>query len=171
VAALNPSITELAGELADGVIFYVMTPDAVNEVLPHLKAGAEKAGRNPAEVDVTCLILASPDDGEDGMFTLKLQLAGFSGSPPYKRRLSESGFAKEMEGASKALADGDQKAAANAISDRMAESIALVGDPSKWDGLLKKYHDAGVDEPIIFPTGAAQGSMDLMRKAVNANIR
>ena len=170
VAALNPSITQLAGEVADGVVFYVMTPDAVTDVLPHLRAGAEKAGRQASDVDVTCFILASPGESEEDTYNLKLQLAGFSASGPYKRRLSESGFAMEMEAASKALAVGDSRAAANAISDRMAESMAFIGDPSRWDGLLKKYRDSGVDEPIIFPTRAAQRSMDLMRRAVNANL-
>jgi len=170
VAALNPDISELAGEVADGAIFYVMTPDAVRDVLPSVRAGAKKAGRKPSDVDITCFVLASPGETEEDMFGLKSQLAGFSSSPPYKRRLSESGFAKEMEGATKAIAAGDTKAAAKAVSDRMAESIALVGNPSKWNTLLKKYRDAGVDEPIVFPTGAAQKSFELTRKCLDANM-
>ena len=170
VAALNPSITQLAGEVADGVIFYVMTPDAVKEVLPYLKLGAEKAGRKVSDIAVTCFILANPDDSQEGIHSLKLQLSGFAASPPYKRRLSESGFSKEMEGAAKALANGDLNGAANAISDRMAESIAFIGDPSKWNDLINKYRAAGVDEPIIFPTGTSQQSMQLMRKALSIDL-
>ena len=170
VAALNPSITRLAGEVSDGVIFYVMTPDAVKDVLPYLRLGAKEAGRKPSDITVTCFILANPDDSEKGIHALKLQLAGFAASPPYKRRLSESGFSKEIEDAAKALADGDSNRAAKAISDRMAESIAFIGNPSKWNDLINKYRAAGVDEPIIFPTGASQQSMELMRKALSIDL-
>lgn len=169
VAALGATITELAGEIADGVLFYVMTPEAVEDAMHHLKAGAEKAGRKVSDIDAGCLILANPDpDNDRAMSTLKQQIAGFSRSAAYRRLLEESGFSNEMDAAAKALSEGDQKGAAKAISDKMADSLALIGDPSQWGKKIQKYRDAGLDLPIIFPTAAAQGSMELLRKSIIA---
>src|SRR5262249_62106073 len=52
VAALMPAMLELAGEIADGVILNFMPVDAVPRMLAHVRAGAERAGRDPARIEV-----------------------------------------------------------------------------------------------------------------------
>src|SRR6266436_3412244 len=52
VAALMPPMLELAGEVADGVILNFMPVDAVPRMLAHVRAGAERAGRDPAALEV-----------------------------------------------------------------------------------------------------------------------
>src|SRR6185436_8862914 len=52
IAALMPPMLELAGEIADGVILNFMPVDAVPRMLAHVRAGAERAGRDPARLEV-----------------------------------------------------------------------------------------------------------------------
>src|SRR5207253_8862859 len=52
VGALMPPMLELAGEVADGVILNFMPVDAVPRMLAHVRAGAERAGRDPATLEV-----------------------------------------------------------------------------------------------------------------------
>src|SRR6184192_772843 len=52
VGALMPPMLELAGEIADGVILNFMPVDAVPRMLAHVRAGAARAGRDPATLEV-----------------------------------------------------------------------------------------------------------------------
>ena len=52
-ATHGPQVTRLAGEIADGVLIAdTMVPAAVDHYLEQVRAGAAKAGRDPAAIDV-----------------------------------------------------------------------------------------------------------------------
>lgn len=51
MAADGPRASELAGELADGVIFGSIHPEKVKWHMELIEKGAEKAGRDPSEID------------------------------------------------------------------------------------------------------------------------
>src|SRR5256886_4009781 len=52
VGAPMPPMLELAGEVADGGILNFMPVEAVPRMLAHVRAGAERAGRDPAALEV-----------------------------------------------------------------------------------------------------------------------
>ena len=53
VAATNPKLIEVAGEVADGVMVQVgVHPQIVEKVRAHVAAGARRAGRNSDEIDL-----------------------------------------------------------------------------------------------------------------------
>ncbi|HLX36580.1 MAG TPA: LLM class flavin-dependent oxidoreductase, partial [Candidatus Binataceae bacterium] len=52
LAALNAPMLQLAGELADGVLMNYSPPEAMPAMIEEIHAGAKKAGRNPADIDV-----------------------------------------------------------------------------------------------------------------------
>src|SRR6202140_5464523 len=51
LAALNAPMLQLAGELADGVLMNYSPPEAIPAMIKEIHAGAQKAGRNPADAD------------------------------------------------------------------------------------------------------------------------
>src|SRR5207237_1037763 len=52
-ATHGPQVTRLAGEIADGVLIAnTMVPAAGDHYLEQVRAGAAKAGRDPAAIDV-----------------------------------------------------------------------------------------------------------------------
>jgi 5,10-methylenetetrahydromethanopterin reductase len=56
VGASGPKLLAIAGEIADGVmLFGPVSPALVNFVMRHVRAGAERAGRDPDELYVTCM--------------------------------------------------------------------------------------------------------------------
>ena len=55
VAALGPQMLELTGELADGVLLNWTASNYLERAIHHLRRGAEKAGRDPSEIDVAGL--------------------------------------------------------------------------------------------------------------------
>src|SRR6185295_7085563 len=66
VAAVNPTMCRIAGEVADGVRPHpVCTPTYIREVmLPAVARGATSAGRDPARIAVAMkpLICTAPDE-------------------------------------------------------------------------------------------------------------
>ena len=56
LAALGPKMCELAGEVADGVLLNWIPPSAVPASIGHVEAGARKAGRSLADVDVAVYV-------------------------------------------------------------------------------------------------------------------
>ena len=54
VAASGPKTLELAGEIADGVIIQTgLLPEVIEDLLAHVRRGAEKAGRDYDKIDKT----------------------------------------------------------------------------------------------------------------------
>ena len=72
VAGTAPLMQQLGGEIGDGLLTpSITTPDFVRYTLGNVRIGAEKAGRDPASVDVGCTVVASihatdRDAGRDG---------------------------------------------------------------------------------------------------------
>jgi 5,10-methylenetetrahydromethanopterin reductase len=67
IAAHGPRTIEVAGEVADGVLLQVgIHPKAMELARQHLEAGARRAGRNPAELEVVlCATTIIMDDQQE----------------------------------------------------------------------------------------------------------
>jgi 5,10-methylenetetrahydromethanopterin reductase len=56
VSASGPKTLELAGEIADGVILFgAVSPSLIDFCLNHVRAGAERAGRDPRKIYTLCM--------------------------------------------------------------------------------------------------------------------
>ena len=128
IGALALETVDLAGETADGVMLYLSPPERVKIAIDRLRRSATKGGRNPDAIDVTLGIpIYLSDDIEAARAAARRNLV-FSGSLPFYNRLfRKSGFVTEAEGMSQGMANGNQAAAAAAVSDAMIDSMCLVG--------------------------------------------
>lgn len=54
VAAYGPKALRLAGRCSEGVIFQIADPFVIEWGMQHVRAGAEEAGRDPAEIAIHC---------------------------------------------------------------------------------------------------------------------
>lgn len=56
VAASGPKSLELAGEIADGVILFgAVSPSLIDFCMNHVRAGADRAGRDPKKIYTLCM--------------------------------------------------------------------------------------------------------------------
>lgn len=56
ISASGPKTLELAGEMADGVILFgAVSPSLINYCMDHVRAGAERAGRDPKKIYTLCM--------------------------------------------------------------------------------------------------------------------
>jgi alkanesulfonate monooxygenase SsuD/methylene tetrahydromethanopterin reductase-like flavin-dependent oxidoreductase (luciferase family) len=151
-AALAPRMIELAGELADGVIFNLFPLARYPRALAAFHRGAARGGRNPDTLEVCHFTTAYlSDDRAAALHEAKRMLARYANLPFYGNMLAASGFQAEVAAVRAAWRTRDVGAAEAAVSDEMADAVTLVGDPESCRARLRAYHMAGAALTIVFP--------------------
>ena len=152
IAALGPQMLEMVGELADGVLMNWTAVDYLGEAIGHIKRGAEKAGRDPNEIDIAGYVrVAVGDNLTESRVSLRRQVARYASNPFYRNFFAQTGFDKEMSAAAAALADGNLDKAADSITEEMQDQVAIVGTVEECRAALEKRRTAGLQLPVIAP--------------------
>ena len=153
LSALFPKMTELCGEIADGVILTRSTLASAAAACARVAVGAARAGRDPDRIEIASLLPASiAPDREAALAAARPGLAFYAGFfPRYNRLLAESGFPDEATAVAKAWAAGDTAGAARAVTDEMIAATGIAGTPAQCRERIDAYRDSGLDLPIISP--------------------
>lgn len=152
LGALSPRMLRLAGELADGALPLLFPPEHYEAVLPLLAAGAARAGRSPADLDVAacvwCSIAADRAAAEDALKD-KIAYYGHALSPLIWDRL---GLTKaDFLPIERALmAERDPAKARALVTDRMLQ-IGIVGTPRDLVARLEGLYARGVRHLSLGP--------------------
>jgi 5,10-methylenetetrahydromethanopterin reductase len=141
---------ELAGEIADGVLINASHPKDFEVAVEQIKKGAEKAGRDPSEVDVTAYACFSIDkDPVKAVNAAKVVVAFIvAGSPDLV--LERHGIpveAKSQIGA--AIAKGDFGALMGGlVTPEMIEAFAICGTPEDCMKRIRDLETIGVTQIV-----------------------
>lgn len=170
LSALFPKMTELCGEIADGVILTRGTLASASTARAHVAAGAARAGRPAAAVEIASLLPASvASDRKDALAAARPGLAFYAGFfPRYNRLLAENGFPDEAAAVAKAWAAGDTSGAERAVTDEMIAATGIAGTPAECRDRLDAYRASGLDLPIISPFARGPGARDRFLTAIEA---
>lgn len=170
ISALFPKMMRLCGEVADGVILTRSTLDTAAHIRPLIAEGAEQAGRDPAQVDVTSLlpmaVAETLDAARDIMRPGVAFYAGFF--PRYNRLIAEYGFPGEAAAIAKAWSQGDRTGAARLVSDALVDATGIVGTPDDCRARIAEYRESGLDLPIISPFARGPGAKQVFEAAIRA---
>lgn len=147
VAAVNPWMLRMAGEVADGVHVHPLnTPTYLAEtVLPELEAGAAKAGRTRTDLQVIVPAFAAPGDTPEQIHALRemarMQTAFYGSTPNYAFIFDQVGFEGTTERIREKQKVGDFGGMAACIPDDLLEHFCLSGDwATVADGLIARFH-------------------------------
>jgi probable F420-dependent oxidoreductase len=152
VAALMPPMLELAGEIADGVILNFMPADAVPRMLGHVRAGAARAGRDAAELEVVARFqTVVTDDVPAARDALRQMMGPYFATSVYNRFVAWCGFAEEARAIDAAWRARDRTRNVAAVSDEMIDRLAIIGTPEHCRQRLAAFVEAGVTTPMIQP--------------------
>lgn len=164
IAGLTKGAARLAGEVADGIMPYMSTPEYIKKLAGYVAEGAKAAGRDPSEIDITLGIPSVvSDDLELARKAGKRGLSGYLRFPFYQRLMTNNGFGGEID---KIKGGADP---AEVFSDEMLDAVALVGPAERCRERLEAYRKAGVSLPIIVPNAAGkQSNVDVMKITVAA---
>lgn len=152
LGALNRRMLRLAGELADGVILNMVPERALPQVLGEVRAGAEAAGRDPAELEVVArLHVVLTDDAERDRQVVRLGFGAYAATSVYNRFFRWIGFEDEAAGIAEAFGVGDRAGVAAAMSDELCDAIAICGDEEHVAGRIRAYAQGGIDVCALNP--------------------
>ncbi len=153
VATVSEGLARIAGEIADGLLFVLVSPTRVSELVKAAQEGAERANRSFDEVDVACYLPTFlMKDPEKAMNGARQTVAGYGRSKHYRRLYRKMGFAKEADLLREAWAKGGMENAMSQVPERMARDLVLVGSPEDCMKKVEEYRRAGVKLPVIQPS-------------------
>jgi 5,10-methylenetetrahydromethanopterin reductase len=149
LAGVSRPMVKLAGEIGDGVIFNFFPPARVKEAMGELAEGAQKAGRDPKQIEATLFATAFiSDDIEAARRPARKLLSRYGALRFYGNMMSYSGFEREIEGIRAAGRDAD--AAMKAVSNELIDATLLVGSEARIRERLQELCAPGIGTAIIF---------------------
>ena len=160
--SLAPKSQMMAGELADGVLLTCMNPERPEIIDDRLRAGFDKAGNGKSfdnfDVAPTVAVIMG-DDLERCRTPLKFQLALYIGGMGsrtknfYKDYVSLAGFEEEAQKIQDLYLDGKRNEAVAAVSDKMVDTLYLVGTADHIRDRVEAWKETNVGTLIV---GTAQ---------------
>ena len=171
IAAVGPKMTELGGEIADGLLPYMVPLSRMSAYLESRDRGAIRAGRDPRDVEIDLGIHTFLcDDLAFAREAARQTLTYWLGLPAYNNSIRESGYEQEAESIKRAFESGDQKALRDGITDAIIDEFCLVGPPERCRERLAAFLEAGVDMPalMIDPVLAGESYQDAVERTLKA---
>jgi F420-dependent oxidoreductase-like protein len=158
LAAIGPKNTALAGEIADGWIPTLFSPEHARELRGALEEGAARSGRSLDGFDVAPTVNVCIDDDEkkarDLMRPFIALYVGGMGSRKqnfYNSLVQRYGFEAEAAEIQDLFLEGKRDEAMAAIPDALIDSVSLCGRKDRVRERLDAYRDAGVGTLGITP--------------------
>jgi probable F420-dependent oxidoreductase len=148
LAAVGERMTEVAGEVADGMLVHAFTTERyVREVtLPALERGFARSGRRRADFEISgpLFIVTGNNDEEleQAKQGTKQQIAFYGSTPAYRGVLELHGWGELQTELNALSKQGEWVKMGELITDDILDTFAVVGEPEAVPGLmLERYGD------------------------------
>jgi probable F420-dependent oxidoreductase len=151
LAAVGEKMTEVAGEVADGIIIHGFTTERyVKEVtMPAIERGLQASGRERSSFQVSGPLFVVTGRNDEEMATaargVRQQIAFYGSTPAYRGVLELHGWGDlqtELNGLSK---QGRWVEMGELIDDQILQAFAVVADPEGVGAELKRRYGGIVD--------------------------
>ena len=159
LAAIGPKNTALAGEIADGWLPTLLSPEHVGEFVPLLEEGAARApGKSLDGFDIapTVNVMVSDDvaAARDAMRPFLALYVGGMGSREknfYNQLAQRYGHEDAARRVQDLYLDGKREEAMAALPDELIDTVTLCGPRDAVRERLEVYRAAGVGTLIVSP--------------------
>src|SRR5256885_7179635 len=152
LGALGPRMLALAGRIADGVILNLMTPAQAGEAAGLVRNAARAAGRDPASVEVACVVhCCLADDPAAAAAAARAVVPRYVLHPAVPRLFGELDGGFDLGGVRERTLAGYRVGAAGLVPQQVVDGFVAWGDAAQVGARLAEYRAAGVDLPVIFP--------------------
>ena len=160
IAAIGPKNTQLAGEIADGVIPTMFSPEHVSIMRQELQTGIDRAGGGKTLDDVEIapgVQVYIGDDAEAARDLMRPFLALYIGGMGsrkqnfYNQLVQRYGYEDAAKEVQDLYLDGKKDEAMAAIPADLIDSVSLCGTADQVRDRLAAYRDAGVGTLGVTP--------------------
>lgn len=144
VAAVNPWMLRMAGEVADGVHVHPLNhPTYLREtVIPNLREGATKAGRSAEDLEIIVPAFIVPIDDDEARWRnfARMQVAFYGSTPNYAFIFEQLGFEGTTDRIRERQRACDLAGMAAEVSDELLDHFVVTGPRSELaDKILERY--------------------------------
>jgi probable F420-dependent oxidoreductase len=173
LAAVGPLMTEVAGEVADGMIVHAFTtPRYLHDVtLPAIERGLAKAGRARKDFQLACPVFVvtgrDAKEWEQSRVGVCKQIAFYGSTPAYRGVLEAHGWGALQSELNAMSKRGEWDAMGTRITDEILEQFAIVARPDEVPEQLKKRYGSSIDR-VLATFGFSD---DAQRKRALAELR
>lgn len=147
--ALGPANIRLTGQFANGWLPNLFPTDRLAAGIEALGVGADRADRDPTDIDVAMYVLtAVHDDLEIARDAAAGHIAYYLRDIPgyYDRAAIDAGYEETVSAVRAASTTAAAKAA---IAPGLIDELAVVGTPTTVRARLEHLRSVGVDLPIV----------------------
>ena len=148
LAAVGEKMTEVAGEVADGILLHGFTTERyVREVsLPALERGWDAAGKTRSQFEVTGPMFVvtgtTEEEVEPARIGTKRQIAFYGSTPAYRGVLELHGWGDLQPELNRLSKQGEWETMGDLITDDILDAFAVTGEPEDIPKLmLARYGD------------------------------
>jgi alkanesulfonate monooxygenase SsuD/methylene tetrahydromethanopterin reductase-like flavin-dependent oxidoreductase (luciferase family) len=169
VAGERPRIIALAGEVADGLIINIVSPDYIaNFAAEQFRTSARQAGRDPSQLELTALVTCCvSDDRGEAMAQGRSMLAYRLRSSPTKMLETQPSHRHdEIRHLHALIRSGNRDQAVEEASDDLVSSIIVAGTPADIVAGLERYAAAGCTRLIVVAYPRARGDVERLIEAM-----
>jgi probable F420-dependent oxidoreductase len=162
LAAVGPLMTEVAGEVADGLIAHGFTTERyLREVtLPAVDRGLAKAGRERSSFAISCPVFVVTGANEQAWQASRSgvckQIAFYGSTPAYRPVLELHGWGALQTELNRLSKLGQWDAMGELITDDVLETFAVVAPPDQVARVLRDRYAGAIDR-VLCTFGSAAG--------------
>ncbi len=160
MAALNPQMLKLAGEVADGVLLNYIPATHVPSAVAQIRKGGNAA--------IMCYVHAAVGDLERSAKSARRDLFNYSMADGYANMFRAAGFGDEVDNLRARQAEKDRDGALAAISEAMIQAINFIGPSTAVTQFVQSYLDAGVEYPILMPMPWGEDRLQVTTEVMTA---
>lgn len=166
LAAVGPMMTEVAGEVADGIIIHAFTTEKYlrGTTLPALERGFAKVGKKREDFEISYPVFVATGTNEEELEQAKVatrqQIAFYGSTPAYKPVLESIG-AGDMQSDLNAMSkQGRWEEMGKLIDNDVLQAFAVIGEPQTIpEQILSRFGD------IVDRTAAAYSNISKTDRA------
>ena len=166
LAAVGPRMTEVAGEVADGMIVHAFTTETYlrETTLPALEAGFARSGRKREDFEISYPLFVVTGKTEEQMQEARVatcrQIGFYGSTPAYKPVLDSIGAGHLQPELNTMSKQGRWQEMGEMITDDLLREFAVVTEPQNLaDALLQRYGG------LVDRTSAAYGGIAAEQQA------
>ncbi len=165
IGATGMQMMELTGEIADGVVLnYLVSPDYNKQAIEALQNGADKAGRNLADIDRPQLVVCSVhEDRQTALDMAREMVTQYLGQQPHIMKASgvpQSLLDKVGELLTWPATHEQVTAASKLVPDEIVQMLTASGTPAEAREQVRHYLNNGATCPILYPLGDVHAMID-----------
>lgn len=159
VAAVGEAMTEMCGEVADGMLAHAFTTTRYFQEVttPALMRGMERAGRHRGEFELSApiFVVTGSDDAElaAGAVATRKQIAFYGSTPAYRKVLELHGWGDLHTELHRLSLQGEWDVMGSLIDDEILDAFAVVAPLHEVAARIRARCDGLIDRVLVgFPS-------------------